>query len=71
MTFEIKKVITENDIVTETVTSNAMVKSSNMSKNYQDIEGEKSSVEGFICKNLYIAKIEQESSGTLDIKRFL
>lgn len=70
MTFEIKKVISENDVKEPTI-SNEVVKSSNMSKDYRDIEGEKNSVEGFICKNLFIAKIEQDNVGKLEFKRFL
>lgn len=67
MSFQIKKILTE----VQNIKSHPDIASSNMSKNYQDIEGEKSSTEGFICKNMYIAKIEDNSTGKLEFHKFL
>lgn len=57
----IDKILTE-----ESEESNSEIAQSDISKNYQDIEGIKSSEHGFICRNMYIAKIENEDEGKLE-----
>lgn len=60
MTFQIKKIITE--LTNSQKESDKIPAISNMNIKYEDIKGEKSSKEGFICKNMYIAKIDEKLS---------
>lgn len=68
MTFQIKKIITENPIIKLQPKELA---SSNMSKSYHELDGEKSSTEGFICRDMYIAIIDELDEEVSFFKRFL
>ncbi len=63
---ELKK-ISFNPLI-ETIEIDAI---SNMKLNYQEIDGIKSSKEGFICKNMYIAKIEDNNETSIGILKIL